>query len=379
MTRLGKVVLAAGLLLSLPAPAAHGNQTYGFTSGPVEYVKTVPIDAGTAWGGRIVDDYFYLGSYRHFSIYDVSDPVDPQLVSTTPLIGQGTTMEDIDTNGKVLVLTASTPAGNELQVWDVTNKAAPAKLAALPGAGDHTMSCVLDCKWAYGSVPRKSIVDLRDPAQPKLAGSWGGLGADYVHDVTEVSPGWVVASTNPMMYIDARNPAKPKTVAYTPMDEHLGPPTQLKIVGSNRWPRGGKDRFLLVAYETPFSGQCGAGSAMLQVHDASRWRSKNRAPVEGTYQVQNGTYVDGSPPANAVGCSALWFQQAPDFRNGGLVAAGFAEHGTRLLEVKKTGRIQEVGYYVPYGGSVTASYWLTDEIVYSVDFTRGIDILRIAR
>jgi hypothetical protein len=31
---------------------------------------------------------------------------------------------------------------------------------------------------------------------------------------------------------------------------------------------------------------------------------------------------------------------------------------------------------MPHGGSTGASYWITDEIVYSVDYARGIDILR---
>ena len=373
-----RAVAASALFLSLLAPSASGAQMTGFTSGPVEYLKTIPIDAGTAWGGRIVGDYFYVGSYRHFSIFDVSDPIDPQIVSTTPLVGQGTTMEDIDTNGEVMILTAQTPAGNELQVWDVEDKGAPTKIATLPGAGDHTVSCVLDCRWAYGSTPGKTIVDLRDPANPKARGSWAVLGADYVHDVTEVAPGWVVASTDPMLYIDARNPAKPKMAAWAPMDESLGPPTQQKIVGTNRWPRAAKDKFLLVSEETPFSGQCSDNSAAITAYDARKWTSKNKLVAAGSYKVNNGTYVDGNPPAGAVGCSSLWFQHHPDFRNGGMIAAAFAEHGMRLLDVASNGRIEELGYYVPYGGISSAAYWVTDEIVYSVDFTRGFDILRVA-
>lgn len=379
MKRLASAVLAAGLLVAGFPPSANGEQTYGFTSGPIEHVKTVPVDAGTAWGGRIVGDYFYLGSYKHFSIYDVSDPVDPQLVSITPLVGQGTSMEDIDTNGKILVLTAQRPVGSELQVWDIRDKSAPAKIATLSGAGDHTMTCVLGCRWAYGSSPKKSIVDLRDPKDPKLVGTWETLGVDYVHDVTEVAPGWVVASTDPMLYIDARNPAKPKSVAYAPMYEHLGLPTQQKIVGSNRWPREARDKFLLVGYETPAGGQCDADSATLQVLDATKWRSKGRLPIKGAYHVHNGTYTNGDPPANAVGCTALWFQQHPDFHNGGMVAAAWAEHGMRLVEVQSGGRPRELGYYVPYGGVVAAAYWLNDNIVYSVDLTRGFDILRVTR
>ncbi|MGH2808277.1 MAG: hypothetical protein ACRDKT_13490, partial [Actinomycetota bacterium] len=92
-----------------------------------------------------------------------------------------------------------------------------------------------------------------------------------------------------------------------------------------------------------------------------------------------GTYTDGSPPAGAVGCSPLWFDDHPRFRNGGLVASAWAEHGTRILEVSRTGRIAEKGYFVPFAGETAAAYWITDEIVYAIDLTRGIDILRVVK
>lgn len=31
---------------------------------------------------------------------------------------------------------------------------------------------------------------------------------------------------------------------------------------------------------------------------------------------------------------------------------------------------------MPYRGSASAAYWVTKEIVYTVDYTRGVDILR---
>lgn len=48
----------------------------------------------------------------------------------------------------------------------------------------------------------------------------------------------------------------------------------------------------------------------------------------------------------------------------------------RFVEVDPKGAITEVGYFLPAGGSTIASYWITDDIVYSIDLVRGIDILR---
>ncbi len=32
----------------------------------------------------------------------------------------------------------------------------------------------------------------------------------------------------------------------------------------------------------------------------------------------------------------------------------------------------------PVGGQASVSYWITDEIVYTVDYNRGLDILRFS-
>jgi hypothetical protein len=106
------------------------------------------------------------------------------------------------------------------------------------------------------------------------------------------------------------------------------------------------------------------------------WRSSHSVTLLDTYRVKNGTYADGSPAVNALGCSAHWFQEHETFRNGGLVAVGYYEHGTRFLDVAPTGKIKEAGYFMPYGGSTSAAYWVTKNLVYAVDYTRGIDILR---
>jgi hypothetical protein len=44
--------------------------------------------------------------------------------------------------------------------------------------------------------------------------------------------------------------------------------------------------------------------------------------------------------------------------------------------VSPTGKINEIGWFMPWGGSTGAAYWVTNEIVYAVDYSRGIDIIR---
>lgn len=138
-----------------------------------------------------------------------------------------------------------------------------------------------------------------------------------------------------------------------------------------------KDRFLLVAGETTFNGRCRENSGAFMTWDASKWRKTGTFKMIDEYRVVNGVYADGNPPAQR-NCTSHWFEEHPDFRNGGFVAAAFYDHGTRFFEVTSKGKIEEAGYFMAYAGQASAAYWITDEIVYTVDYNRGLDILRFS-
>ena len=365
--RICSVAAAIALSAGLVAAPSQGAPATGFASSNVEHVATVPTEAGVPTGARLVGDYLYVAGAKSFSIYDVSDPLAPALESITP-IGFQFANEDVDTNGEVLILSADLEI-QKLFVWDVSNKKEPQKLAELADMRDHNFACVLDCTWAYGS--RGTIVDLRDPASPRVAGSWGGgVTPGDGFDTTEVAPGIVLASTRILRLLDARaDPANPKLLASATTSDN-------SLLHSSRWPRSGKDKFVLVQEETFAETRCDETSGALMTWDASRWRKTKTFRLVDQYRTVSGTYTDGNPAADVLGCTAMWFQEHPDFRDGGLVTAAWFEHGTRFLDVARSGRITEVGHFVPWGGSTIASYWITDEIVYSIDVVRGIDILR---
>lgn len=339
----------------------------GVASDNVTYLKTFPLEIGTVTGARQIGDVLFVGGAKGFSIYDVSEPRDPEIINTT-LSGPRFPNEDIDTNGKILLLSnQDTPVATGLEVYDVTDRKDPVLLGRVEGLKDHTFSCVLDCKWAYGS--RGAIVDLRDPSNPQPAGSWGASMPNDGFDVTEVSPGVILTSTRIIRLLDARkDPVNPRTIA-------VGSTSDNRLIHSNRWPRNGKDRFFLVQGETPLSHVCDRDSGAFMTWDASDYRKTHTFRMIDEFRVQNGTYTDGNPAVNGLGCTAMWFQQHPSFHNGGLVVSGFFEHGTRFLQVDKRGKITEAGYFMPIGGNTIATYWISNKIVYSFDVQRGLDIL----
>lgn len=368
LTRKRFFLLLSSVALLTQGTLPSGATATGFASPNVEHLGTVAFDAGGASGAKLVGRYLYVGGFKTLSIYDVRNPEAPARLSTV-FSGIQFPNEDIDTNGRILLMMDQAVEG-VLHVWDVEDKAAPFELAKikLPGAVDHTFTCVLDCRYGYGS--RGHIVDLKDPAQPKVVGSWGSLAGSDGFDLTEVSPGLVLSASRQIMLMDGRrDPVKPKVIA-------RGSTLDNRLIHSNRWPRQGRDDFFLVQGETPLSRVCREDSGAFMTWDASRWKKTRSFTMIDEYRVTNGNFVDGSPPANVLGCTNMWFSEHPDFHNGGLVASAFFEHGTRFLEVDRRGKISEVGYFMPFGGETIATYWVSDDIAYAIDVTRGIDILR---
>ncbi|MCA1675417.1 MAG: hypothetical protein LC799_25610, partial [Actinobacteria bacterium] len=373
---------AALLALLMPVATATGGPSEGgFSSDNVKWIRHVPTAIGTAEGGRVFENYFYVTTNQQgLLIFDLKNPEDPELVGRLVLPHQFEN-EDVSTNGEILLLSQlgdATYSGesvpvSSLYVVDVEDKTNPTVIATVPGAGDHTYDCILDCRWAYS--PAGYVVDLRDPTRPKLMeDKWieatelgNGVPA---HDLTEVAPGLVLTASGPMVYLDARkDPVHPKVLAMSDGSRN----SYHNVI----WPRGGKDKLIMSASEA-IKPRCTTSDAMFKTWDASRWKkTKTFLPLD-EYIPENGTFTDGSPTVGATwyGCSAHWFEPHSSFHNGGLVAGAFYSHGVRFLDIAPDGKIKEVGYFTPHGGASAAAYWVTDEIVYSVDLNRGIDILK---
>lgn len=370
--------LLALALLPLSLTGASAGPTDGFASEDVEYMKFVPFEVGTATGAKAVGDYFYVTSWKDFSIYDISDPLNPELTAKKAFVEdtgqQGTGFrfenEDVATNGRILVFSQQLPVPHVF-VYDIEDKTNPVLIGHLTSGGAHTAECLLDCKWLYGS--NGNIWDLRDPADPvQVKEKWGeGMPVQSSHDVNEVAPGLVLTSSRPIMLLDARkDPTKPKLLAVGDDESVTGG------IHSNAWPRSAKDKFVMFSSETNATGRCGERNGHFMTWDASKYKKTRTFTLIDSYRLESGTYQDGNPAVNGLGCSAHWFQENPTFKNGGLMALGSYEHGTRFVRVSNKGKLSEEGYFVPHAGSTSASYWLNNRIVYAIDYTRGIDILK---
>ncbi|MGI8773536.1 MAG: LVIVD repeat-containing protein [Actinomycetota bacterium] len=375
MRKMASAVLAFSLIALVGGPSGSavardadlGPSAGGLSSDNVEFIRHIPLSQNGV-GGRLIDGWFYANDQNKIMIFDVSTPEDPQLTGVLPMPQEWLfSREDLDGNGRILIV-PNTVTGR-LYVIDVEDKSNPQIISELPGAQSHTSSCVLDCRYVYNSGGQ--IIDLTDPTEPKLMKEkWGdGKPVQSGHDVEEVARGLVLTASQPIMLLDARkNPLKPKLLA-------LGANDDQRFIHTPRWPSKGKDKFLLMAGETNFRAQCTETSAAFMTWDATKWKKTKTFKMIDEYRMKNGTLVDGNPPAN-ISCSSHWHEAHPRFKNGGIVAAAFFEHGTRFMKVNGKGKIEEIGWFVPWAGSTSAVYWITDEILYTLDYDRGIDVIR---
>ena len=355
---------ASSFVAPFPVP---GVPIGGYASENVEFVANFPQHTDTA-GARRLGDYFYITTERDLTIYDISEPLEPVEVGYLVFeeFGQPVfTEEDPDTNGEILLVDNA----DVLMVIDVRDKANPSVLSTLEGAESHTVSCVLDCTWAYGSPEGDGagkIFDLRDPENPKHAGTW--TAGDRPHDVTEIKPGIILTSTQPLMLLDAReDPAHPKVLAQTQTVED-------RFVHANLWPRGGADDFVLVGGEDLGPGCAESISATFSTWDGRALRETGTATELDEFRILPGDPTEGRAPDSSF--CVHWFDEHPYYKNGGLVAIAWYEHGTHFLQIDREGQIEEVGWFLGGGGQASAAYWIDERTVYVADYLRGLDILR---
>jgi hypothetical protein len=410
-----RLVLAIGLALALTGPVAAIDDLdvqplpgASVTSDNVEHLGYL-ADVGPTVSARVVevgeDKRLYVGSIgRGLSIYDLADPEQPALLGMLPIPGFQNEDLAVSVDGDIAVLAHDTTGANHF--IDTSDPTDP-RLGTRLTPGDHTIECVVeDCTYAYGSSGR--LFDLSDIDDVQVVGNWQQVVRDQGHTIAQTAhavhrdpqTGYIITDTVPRYILDvSADPLNPVVV------------TEIGVFGADNlryqhnglWPRSeeaagleprGEDEalrpgeILLATGETNFAPRCGAANGPFFTMDISGWdegapgaAAELEDRVLDVYRPPaNSVYLDGNPAANALGCSAHWFNWTDDTASDDgdyVVALGAFEHGARFLSVDAaTGAIDEIGWFQPFNGSAAAAYWVTDEIVYVTDYVRGIDILR---
>jgi hypothetical protein len=388
-------IAAALLLTAVPSATADQMGADWVSSDNVEYLGSLKEDVGLTTGARVIGNRLFVTSAKNISIYDISTPESPQRLGSMAL-NLSWENEEVPTNGKVLAFAsdffnampscgAALAVTGCVQFFDVRDPENIREVGYVPIA-NHTAECALDCQFLYGSSG--TIIDARgvlDGKEPTVLGDWKealatqGVESQSCHHIRELRPGVLLTACQPFSVItinpkDARgaSPATPK-VLYTGEAE--------KFVHSARWPRRGSDKFVLTGGELNFTGRCEMADSEFSTYSAEAVNDGDSRTFEGPLfqkpPAPNGTYVDGRPPANHLGCSVHWFQEHPTFKNGGLVALSEYENGVRFLQIHRDGSIEEQGFFAALGSSSSSPKWApSGDVLYSIDYDRGIDIMR---
>ncbi|MEA2495295.1 MAG: hypothetical protein QOJ29_3206 [Thermoleophilaceae bacterium] len=381
----------------------------------VQYLGSIKQDVGLTTGAKIirstgpgVPDKMFVTSGKNITIYNINDPANPVTMGTLKA-NVAWENEEVPTNGEVLAVASDfysvgVPECVQamkftgcVQIFDVRDPANIKQVGVIPTA-NHTAECVLNCSYFYGRAG--TIIDARDILKgraPTVAGNWineikksptnpRGVDSKSCHHIREIRPGVLLTACQPFAVITVNPEDFPGASPEHPKVLYSG--AAAKFVHSARWPRAGQDKFVLIGGEKNFkvtckpsdpAGQTGNNSEF-STYSADKVLAGESTTFEGPIKQivpENGTYTDGHAPAGELGCSVHWFQEHPTFHNGGLVALSEYENGVRFLQVTPSGDIIEKGYFVAAGSSSSSPKWAPDgKTLYSIDYHRGIDILR---
>jgi hypothetical protein len=400
------LALSAVPALGAPAGGVVGPPTPSITSDNVTHVGYLPEEAPSV-SGRVVKVgeqlRFYTSGFKGLSIYDVTEPASPRLLGRLSLPHSQNEDVDVSDDGSRVIISADGGfllplfLGTGIHVIDTSDPTNPRKVG-FHASGHHTSSCADPaCNIIYGSGGE--TFDLTDPTNPKtLTLGWqqvlerqGVRLTQGAHDFSRDATGLMLSDTIPRVLLDpGSDPARPTVV--TTSGRQLKSSLQLAYQHNSTRPnaeawtsRGEADtdpalrpgELMIANGETNLRPRCGGGSngpiATWSMRDFDK--GADMKPLEIFRPVANGTYTDGNPAVNALGCSGHYF----DYRDDVLAAAWF-EHGVRFIDVDPTtGKMEEIGFFQPINGSSGAAYWIDDEYVYVTDYARGIDILRFDR
>jgi hypothetical protein len=395
------VALALGLALVLPsstdAAVLDGidvvDSDQPFISDNIELVTTIPL-AG-AIGANFRGSYMYVTGVEGLTTFDISDPLNPRLTSVTPL--PHFENEDVSIGGNLLLIANdSSESVGILYVFDIGNASAPRLVATMLTGGDillndtpsHTVTCINNCQWAYlaGTSRGIVIVDLRVPTTPRIAGEFKPPITGFAtHDVQVDSSNlaWIVGGQGTAAY-DTTNPIQPKLVAQTDAAATTGPLND--FIHHNSWrpnrPGSNKPGSVVLVTEEDYARPTCEGAGSFQTWKINGTPSATTPAVltnldSWATELDELTRLQGKSPATIL-CSAHYFDE-----DRGLVAQGWYEQGTRILDVRDPANIKQVGYFVMPVTETWAAYWsptaANGDIIYTIDLARGIDVLRIER
>ena len=285
------------------------------------------------------------------------------------------------------------------------------QVSAFIGESNHTSTCADDaCEWIYGSSRDLIHVEGKGPDSTTITHEGPTLTGGHAWNRDEA--GIMISDSNPRLVVDpSENPADPTvfTTGQAPSGDGYLQHNNVRSGALDFVPRAPREEWdeipedvyeedsfegtsalrageLLVGNSESNLNPFCDGAGGLSTWDMRDWDKARPMQVIEQFKPANGMLAtDGRPVVNALGCSGHWFTVQDD-----LIAASWYEHGTRFIEVDRSnGQMTELGWFQPVVTEAGAAHFVgqvevpavgrTLDIVYNVDYARGIDIIAFDR
>ncbi|WUE01926.1 hypothetical protein OHA25_31875 [Nonomuraea sp. NBC_00507] len=407
---------SATALQETSAPAATVSGTAGgggvMTSDNVKHVAHVPktapftgaddINTDLAFQG----DYAYVGNFGGFSIYDITDPTKPQVVSQVACPAQ---QNDVTIHDNLLILSIDEPVGGPecdasqndpswegLRIFDVSDKKSPKYVGAVQtecGSHTHTMVPGQDSLYVYVSspgpepdsetcpAPHELIqvveVPLASPQSAKIVAKpdifperQHSEFASGCHDITAYPEKKLAAAAcfGDGVLLDISDPIKPKVL------QQLTDRENFQIWHSATFNNDGT--------KVVFSDELGGGGQATCDRNTPNTKGANAVYdlVDGQLQ-KRGYFKIPREQQREENCVAHNGSLIPVPGKDIMVQAWY-QGGVSIWDFTDSANPKEIGYFErgPVKGSVIAGSWSAyyyNGYIYSSDITQGLDVLKI--
>ncbi len=373
--------------------------------------------------------HFVTSGLESVTVWDVSDPAKPTRAGVMPnavfeneAMNCGERRTGDDTRRFVLVgidlydaavdkngIGHTNGGGNELMLVDVTDPADIHVLSTVPSTtSTHTVACVedTDCRYAYSAGDNRSssfsVFDLRDlehpvevDADPATDGvqPFSSPTAGHKWNFDDAGIGTHTGFNGSSMW-DVDRPRRPRLLAttgaagrgeaegYNDFIHHNSFRPNAAAFRPRTKPSLANGNVLLVTEEDYEQTDCSlAGSFQTWHVKRLNGRKGGIVPLDKVELSDLGNF----PLPRGSFCSAHWF----DYRDGGIVAAGFYGGGMQLLDVRDPRNIRSYGYAHWFASEVWDAMWVPEyaadgsqtgrdtNVVMAVDLVRGLDVYSV--
>lgn len=360
------------------------------TAAPTRSSENVRLVAGDHFsGGTDLDfagNYAYVGSFENVDgglyIFDISTPGRPSLVGRFLCPGY---QDDVGVWRSTVVMGmhyAQARAGctereiGGLRIVDVGDPTKPVELSfvEIKPRGTHTLTIVGDTGYVYSNpgglgetVPERSttIVDIRDPAHPKVVGTFVPPGSDGCHDINVVGNRAYCAGSNVTLILDITDPVKPEVISTIS--------NPLIYFNHGAVPSSDGDT-LVIADEAYLLHVC---DPLGRNPTGAFWFydiTDEANPRLAGWMSQSGLLaVGGVINTRGFWCTAHNFNMVPG--KDWMVAASYTG-GTSIVDFGDPLSPRVVGWIRPAGADTWSSYLYRGHI-YTGDMARGFDVIAI--